>query len=751
MFYYDTETCGFFGVPVIIQYARDDGPIKIHNIWEKPAETTMELIHDMMNEGVCGYNLTFDHFHLQKMYNMLELVDPSLIPITDIHQMYEAEAEASFGKCLRPYEIVDLMIHVRKSRFQQAMGKHEWRIKKVHTSLVYKTIEYLNSHTNLESYMHTTDDAIWHSELIMDEKKEWVDRDFRDIIGRVKSSSGLKPICAHIFNVPVTKYPDVMPSVSPVEIGYIPIAKRIVEMDGWPTKTPPEATKLDYKGTWPLYIRYYVHHWKQADHLKYAQDDVHLTRELYRWMGEPNQIVDDALTAHVASCKWRGFDLDLEKLTALRDSLIEEIDTQVIAASKAQKYLLEAMDDFEKSNFFDENGKIKGKTGAPALDAISQWIEPCDTCLENDLDGCPECGPSEAAKRAEHIKKSRKLSAKVKTIGKLLLAQRLYPGFKIIGTKSSRMSGADGLNPQGIDRSEDIRECFTLGPNLMGGDFDGFELTICDAVYQDENWHNMLLEGKKVHAAFGSGLYDMSYDEVVADKAKYTKAKSGLFLLVYGGTAGGIAFKLEATDVQAKRAEREFFNKFPEFLKRREEIYKFYRPLNEEDFTWREPMEYIESFMGHKRYYTLEWKICRILYDLAKTMPFERKDELTCIRKNNKVQTVSNALRSALYQTIIQIQKKASRAAINHEIQSPGADITKAVQYSVADLQPKGIHDWVVQTMNVHDELIAVVHNKVFMPVVENTVYEKINRLKEKVPLLAMKWDAGPNWKSIHG
>lgn len=749
MYFYDTETCGLFGVPIIIQHARDDGPVRVHNIWETPAGQTLELIEAMMAEGVCGYNLTFDHFHLQKIYNMLALVDEDTIPIKNIRLMYEAEADGRFGQCVKPYEVVDLMMNVRKSELQQAMGKKEWRIKKVHMNLVSKLVEYLNRNTRIESYLHIIPDAIWHSAIIENSKGEWIDREWRDIVGRIRSSGGLKPVCAYVFNMPAKSFQEVMPDNQPIELGYIPFAKQIVEMDGWPTKKPPVGMVGEYKGTWPAHIRSHVAHWKQALPLKYAMEDVIWTRKLYEHFDEPSETVDSSLTCTVASCKWRGFDLDTQQLELLRDSIIDEIDSQIIDSRRARRYLMEAMDKFEVDRFMAQD-KVEGKTNKPALDQLEKWIEPCDKCLENGWDGCPECGEHEVARRAKKIKNSRKMNAKLKVIRKLLLAERLYPGYNVIGTKSSRMSGSGGLNPQGFDKEKQFRSCFTLGPNLAGGDFDGFELTICDAVYDDPNWHEMLTTGKKVHAIFGAGLYDMDYDDVMADKEKYGKSKSGLFALVYGGTAGAIEYKLEATAEQSKRAEKEFFKNFPLFLKRREEIYKHYRPLKD-DCTWEEPLDYIESFMGHRRYFNLEWKICRLLYRLAQDMPFECRDEPTCIRhEKGRVQTVSNALRSALYQSIRQIQKKASRAAINHEIQSPGADITKAVQKAMSDLQPKGIHDWQIQTMNVHDELIAVVHNPAIVDLVERTVYDKIEELKEKVPLLEMEWGHGPTWNAIH-
>ena len=128
-------------------------------------------------------------------------------------------------------------------------------------------------------------------------------------------------------------------------------------------------------------------------------------------------------------------------------------------------------------------------------------------------------------------------------------------------------------------------------------------------------------------------------------------------------------------------------------------------------------------------------------------MPFE--SEVFCERVEGRRQLVTNALQSALHGAIHGIQKKVARAAINHEIQCPGACATKMVQNELWQLQPYGINDWVVQPLNIHDEIPCVVYQGK-EELVRETVYRKINELKETIPLLRMNWGAGSNWKDTH-
>jgi DNA polymerase I-like protein with 3'-5' exonuclease and polymerase domains len=85
---------------------------------------------------------------------------------------------------------------------------------------------------------------------------------------------------------------------------------------------------------------------------------------------------------------------------------------------------------------------------------------------------------------------------KIEVLQKLLAADRFHPSFKVIGALSGRMSGADGLNPQGIDKTKEVRGCFPLafdGEVLLGGDMQSFEISIAAADYDDPKLTKNLL------------------------------------------------------------------------------------------------------------------------------------------------------------------------------------------------------------------------------------------------------------------
>ena len=105
---------------------------------------------------------------------------------------------------------------------------------------------------------------------------------------------------------------------------------------------------------------------------------------------------------------------------------------------------------------------------------------------------------------------------------------------------------------------------------------------------------------------------------------------------------------------------------------------------------WAEPAEYIETFLGFRRYFTLENTICQALFNLARNVPAEWRACKVKLVRRDRVQTASGAVSSALDGAAFQMQAANMRAAANHEIQSPGADGMKAVQRRLWDLQPAG-------------------------------------------------------------
>ena len=337
---------------------------------------------------------------------------------------------------------------------------------------------------------------------------------------------------------------------------------------------------------------------------------------------------------------------------------------------------------------------------------------------------------------------------------KLLRAGKLHASFKVIGALSSRMSGADGLNPQGIKATSTIRSMFPLaweGMKLSIGDFDSFEVTIADAVCNDPNLRADLLSGKKIHAIFGQLMFpEYTYDGITATKGTsndlYTKGKQGFFAtILYGGTFQTLINKLGVAEENAKAAIDSILKRYKKVGKWREKVFASFCSMRQPlgigtQVVWHDPDDYCETFLGFRRYFTLENKICKALFNLARKPPKKWRDCPVKVVRRDRVQTAGGAVSSALYGAAFGMQAASMRAAANHEIQSPGAEMTKKVQRKIWDLQPSGVADWVVLPMNVHDE-VAVVSTPEAIDSIARVVDETVASFKAKVPLISIGWN----------
>ena len=113
---------------------------------------------------------------------------------------------------------------------------------------------------------------------------------------------------------------------------------------------------------------------------------------------------------------------------------------------------------------------------------------------------------------------------------------------------------------------------------LCGGDFDSFEVTLADAVYNDPSLRAALCSGKKIHALFGMEMYPgKTYEDILASADTefdmYTKGKQGVFGMIYGGDWNTLVGKFGLPPEVAQRAEEGFFRKFPGIPKAREKTF----------------------------------------------------------------------------------------------------------------------------------------------------------------------------------
>lgn len=754
MRFFDTETCGFYGMPVLIQHAVDHEPVQLHEIWRQPIGSTLELIEQFCEEDVCAFNIVFDWFHLVKIYTTFAMFpNKDAYPEDHVDELAVLEEKARFlNICLKPKSALDLMLHARKGPYQSLMNRDDILIRRVPTSLAWQLAQDLEQRIRFDDiYFAKAADKYAPRWKVYDIKRHdgTINPDFKDIKLKFKAAGGLKNLYRHAFNItdPIFSFRDVEVAkrYRPKELGYAPYALAVApnyHKDGF------------WNGAWPVMIDHHIRHWGyNEDARKYAGDDVEYLRRLYyEKFNCPDHGDDDSILAcMVAASRWRGYSVNLEKLKALKQAAEAKIKGFTGSAAKVKHFVAEKMDDVEKLTIRESTKKV-------ILEEIATW--------HND-DGSMH----PAAERAKIVLDSRGAKKEKEIYDKLLLAKRFHASFNIIGALSSRMSGADGFNAQGVKHTTEVRDAFDLADRfvdsdgnfyvLTGGDFEGFEVSIAAAVFNDEELNRAIKSGKKVHVLMAMELFPgMTYQEVVATKGtdddRYDKGKKGFFLLIYGGNEVTFKNKLGIAVEIGLAAFNRFMNKYRGSKKFSDQVQDDFGCLTQPGgigsaIYWHEPKPYCETFLGFRRYFQLEINVARTLFHLAQNPPAAWKQLKIKVQRRDRLQTAGGAVQSALYSASFSIAARMVRAAKNHYIQSPGAQITKRTQRKIWDIQPCGIHKWIVQPMNIHDELMCpTLHG--YEDQVREKVNESVESFKLAVPFLAIGWlDNIASWADKKG
>lgn len=819
----DTETCGFHGVAITIQWAINDGPVNLHHIWKEPIIRTLRLIEDMVNNRVIFHNARYDWFHLSKIYNMFKQAAECFLNSTPLEaytvdQWAEFEWESQFGPCLKPRACVDTLILASKSVDQSAImaSKPVW-VRRVPVGLAEPLRFHLEERTKLPWILFAkrkrVDDDLWSISNCHDLEGN-LDPSFKDLKLSFNPSQTLKHLAAYLCDHKVEhKFEDIAFAEMPAEEGFAPYVNLLSSSE--------REWLYDDKPTWPALLEQHIDHWfTDADAQYYAEDDITMLRLLYKHFGSPNEDEDSLVACQVASVRLRGFSVDLPGCRVQLERSMKIVGTAKLNTGSPKEvvgFVSQAMDSVEqfiladgcdqkvidviKKNHtlkeletcpcceeadedeeFDDILDLSDDRGITIIDGVCQRCEghghvgptgECPHCTGSglteeideygDQEKCKKCdgtGLSDDRKmpvviRVEHIEMIRKHALRVKLFDKLLLAKRAYPDFNVIGTKSGRMSGAGGLNFQGIDHSDEVRCLFTLfdeGLILSAGDYSSQELAIAATTMNDQDLMRDMESGKSLHGLFGAELFDTSYEDIVNNKndGRYNRAKSAVFLTLYGGTFETLARNCDVDVKQAEMAFNKMIQKYPMMGSTRKAMSERFSSIKqsaEGQMAFKAPAKpYVESVFGFRRYFHTEYKVQKMIWEVVKNMPPEWQKITIKVqrdRKNtNRLQTVCGAASSGLYGTCFSIQNGIVRAANNHVIQSTGRTLTVGMQAAVWGLQPQGIHPFVLTLMSIHDEL-AVVSEAQTVPLIEQEIEKKVSEQCKHVPLTSIEWFTG--------
>ena len=758
MIFLDTETCGLHGVAVLIQWAFEDGEIHLFSPWTNRIKDTLRLIEFFCEheEGVCCYNMAFDWFHLQKLYTIFSLYpDHDAYPEFLVDDLAELELQAMEGPCVKPKKALDLMLFAMRGPYQSTMERKDIVIRKVPAILADKLAAELEDRIDIPGIYFSRKkkrEQVW---TIRECRRDGeVVPHFRNVVLSFAASRGLKNVAVDALGInpeEVLKFADVeIPkNLYPNEVGWAPYAMA-------------HGKRGDWKRTWPSVVQFHIDHWlSNAQARKYAELDVVYLRGLYNHFGRPPAGDDDStLACCVASCRWRGYPLNLPKIKKMAEGLEEVVKTAPKDHHAVKRMLLPLLTEQEKL-------AMHGSTRKDVLENIATWQED---------DG----KPTPAAKLCQEILAARKAQKQLEICKKLLQAKKLHASFRVIGTLSGRMSGSDGLNAHGINKSDTVRENFkmhrdadyaefmkdygvtvTANEILSGGDFKSYEVTLADAVYGDKDLRNDLLSGKKIHALFGQyGYTHMTYEQIVESDGKepdyYTKCKQAFFALLYGATPMKLAKVLGISEEAADLMYRMFVNRYKDVGVSRAKLIDSFCSMRQPKIGgaifWKDPVDFIESLLGFKRYFTLENKITKSLFEMAQNPPSDWLAMKVRVkrRQDGTTQFAGNAVRSALYGAAFGIQASNMRAGLNHVIQATGAGICKRVQCAIWELQPAGIHPFVVQPGNFHDEINSPSTHEA-APKMAKIVKETVESYRSLVPLIGINWLIGMHdWSGKH-
>ncbi|MEE9456513.1 MAG: DNA polymerase I [bacterium] len=276
---------------------------------------------------------------------------------------------------------------------------------------------------------------------------------------------------------------------------------------------------------------------------------------------------------------------------------------------------------------------------------------------------------------------------------------RVHTTFNQAATATGRLSSADP-NLQNIpirtDLGAEIRKGFIPGDGLvfLSADYAQVELRILAHVADDPGLQQAFAEGKDIHGATASELFDVPFDRV--SREQRTLAKAINFGLAYKMGPRRLARETGLSVKEAEAYIEKYFTRYPgvrRFID--EEIERAHRE------------GYVHTVLGRRRY----------LPDIASD--------------NSRVRAA------------------AERVAVNMPIQGSAADILKLAMVALERrLRDETLKAWMLLT--IHDELLFEASPSDVDALEELVKEEMVGVLKLKVPL-EVHVGVGKNWLEAHG
>jgi DNA polymerase-1 len=240
-----------------------------------------------------------------------------------------------------------------------------------------------------------------------------------------------------------------------------------------------------------------------------------------------------------------------------------------------------------------------------------------------------------------------------------------------------------------------IRQAFIAPPGyqILAADYSQIELRIMAHLSADVSLLRAFNEGRDVHTATASEVFEVALESVSGEQRR--KAKAINFGLIYGMSAFGLARQLHLGRNEAQQYIDRYFERYPGVAQYMDRT----RALAREQ-------GYVETLFGRRLY-------------------------LPDINARNKMHV-----------------QAAERTAINAPMQGTAADIIKRAMLAVDDWLQRGEAD-ARMIMQVHDELVFEVAIAEVEPVREHICRLMSQAATLSIPLL-VEAGVGANWDEAH-
>lgn len=275
---------------------------------------------------------------------------------------------------------------------------------------------------------------------------------------------------------------------------------------------------------------------------------------------------------------------------------------------------------------------------------------------------------------------------------------RVHCSYHQAVTSTGRLSSSDpNLQNIPIRRAEgrQIRQAFVApaGHQILAADYSQIELRIMAHLSGDAGLKNAFAQGLDIHTATAAELFGIPLDQVGVDQRRDAKAIN--FGLIYGMSAFGLAQQLEIGRAEAQRYIDVYFARYPGVKAYMDSVVAQARSRG-----------YVETLMG-------------------------RRLVLPTIHDRN-----------------VAVRRAAERTAINAPMQGTAADMIKLAMLSI-DAWLQAEYSEVKMTMQVHDELVFEVPNRLLDTISEQVKFKMETAYQLDVPIV-VDIGTGPNWGAAH-